>query len=641
MAKVSQHTIDEIKGRIDILDVVGDFVDLKKSGQAYKALSPFSNEKTPSFFVVPSKGIFKCFSSGKAGDAITFLMEYDGLSYIEALKFLAEKYGIEWNEGEEDIEEVQKRNERDGIFIVLDRASKIFEDNLFNSQEGKSIGLSYFRERGFKEEIIKKFSLGYALDSFNNLKDQLIKEGFREEIINKAGLLSEKNEKTFDRFRGRVIFPIHNLSDKVIAFGARTLKKEKSGPKYLNSPETPVYHKSHVLYGLNYAKKAIRTEDNCYLVEGYTDVISLHQCGIENVVASSGTSLTEEQIKLMNRYSKNVTVLFDGDEAGIKASLRGIDLILESGSNVKALSLPEGEDPDSYSKKLGTYEFKKYLDEESVDFITFKVSLLSKEAANDPIKKAETIREIVESIARIPDPIKRMVYVKETSRLLEIEEGVLITEQNKLLIKARRDEAKKQVRREEIPDYPIQDKVEETSLDLNQLIEIQERESMRLLVKYGLMKIDDEDDTMLYQYLFSELDDIEFHTPLYNKIVNELKVQVHKESNPDISTLTHSEDPDVRNVVIDFLMDKYQISSKWTDRYKIFVPKEEDLLDTMAYSNIIRLKMRNIRKLISENMEKLKDAATEKDQEMFLQIHAQLKETEVQLAKLLGNVVIR
>src|SRR5687767_11707975 len=435
---ISRDTIDEVKNRVDIVDVIGDFVTLKRSGQNYKALSPFSNEKTPSFYVVPSKGIFKDFSSGKGGDAITFVMEHESMSYMEALKYLAKKYGVEVKEDVNSEKEQAAQSERDGLYIVMNYAKEYFKELLFKHDEGRSIGLSYFRERGFNDRNIEKFELGYALNEWHGLEKTATQGGYSQQALEKSGLIIKKEDgKTYDRFRGRVIFPVHNLSGKVIAFGARILTKEKDQPKYINSPETDIYHKSNVLYGMFQAKNEIRKHDFCYLVEGYTDVISLHQAGIENVVASSGTALTEEQIKLMRRFTENVTVLYDGDAAGIKAALRGIDLVLKGGLNVRIVLLPDGEDPDSFSRKSGSTEFKKYLRDHTQDFISFKIGLYSKEASHDPIRKAEAIREIVASIGVIPDPIKRSVYIQETSQLLKISEAVLFTELNKLLIQER------------------------------------------------------------------------------------------------------------------------------------------------------------------------------------------------------------
>ena len=427
---IEESVIQEIKDRLDIVEVVGDFVSLKKSGSSYKALSPFTTEKTPSFFVSPSKQIFKCFSTGKGGDAIEFLKEVDSMTYIEAIKYLGEKYGVEINETESNYE---VSNEKESLLIILNKSKEFFKENL-NTKEGKSIAISYFDHRSFDKNIVEKFELGYSIDKWDSLHKYLTKNQYEDELIIKAGLILENNNKKYDRFRGRIIFPIHNLSGKVVAFGARILKDEKNQPKYINSPETSLYVKSKILYGLYQSKNNIRKDDNCYLVEGYTDVISLFQIDINNVVSSSGTSLTSDQIKLISRYTKNITILFDGDKAGMDASLRGMDLILENDMNVKIVSFPEGEDPDSYSKKVGKEKFKEFVKSNGTNLINYKINLLNKKYKDDPVKKSEMIFDIVRSISKIPNSIKRSVFLKEASNSLDIGEQALISEMNKLLI---------------------------------------------------------------------------------------------------------------------------------------------------------------------------------------------------------------
>ncbi|MBA4298974.1 MAG: DNA primase, partial [Cyclobacterium sp.] len=443
---ISKLTSDKVKERADIVEVVGDYVPLKKKGQNMWACCPFHGEKSPSFSVSPAKQIYKCFGCGKAGDPIQFVMDIEGVGFQEAIRHLAGKYGIEVEEDEARTPEQNlEQNERESLFIALNFAKDFFVKNL-QTEEGRSIGLSYFKERGFNPQIIEKFDLGYALDGWDHFLKAANAAGFEEEILLKAGLILQKEgdpNRLYDRFRGRVTFAIHNISGKPIGFGARILTKEKNQPKYINSPETPIYHKSDVLYGMFQAKKAIRDLDNCFLVEGYTDVISMHLSGIENVVSSSGTSLTEGQIKLIKRFTNQVTVLYDGDAAGIKASIRGIDLLLEGGLNVKAVVFPDGDDPDSYSRKVGSQAFQDYLKENSRDFIGFKIGLYQEEFARDPIRKAEVIREIVQSIGKIPDPIIRSVYAKEASGLLQIEEEIIHSELNKSLIKSQKDHFKK------------------------------------------------------------------------------------------------------------------------------------------------------------------------------------------------------
>ena len=443
---ISKLTSDKVKERADIVEVVGDYVPLKKKGQNMWACCPFHGEKSPSFSVSPAKQIYKCFGCGKAGDPIQFVMDIEGVGFQEAIRHLAGRYGIEVEEDETRTPEQNlEQNERESLFIATNFAKDFFVKNL-QTEEGRSIGLSYFKERGFSPHIIEKFDLGYALDGWDHLLKAAKSAGFEEDILLKAGLILQREgdaSRVYDRFRGRVTFAIHNVSGKPIGFGARILTKDKNQPKYINSPETPIYHKSDVLYGIFQAKKAIRDLDNCFLVEGYTDVVSMHLSGIENVVASSGTSLTEGQIKLIKRFANQVTVLYDGDPAGIKASIRGIDLLLEGGLNVKAVVFPHGEDPDSFSRKVGTQAFQDYLKDNSRDFIGFKIGLYQDEFAKDPIRKAEVIREIVQSIGKIPDPIVRSVYAKEASGLLQIEEEIIHAELNKSLIKSTKEHFQK------------------------------------------------------------------------------------------------------------------------------------------------------------------------------------------------------
>src|SRR6201992_3461290 len=480
---ITKPTIDRIMEAIDIVEVVGEFVQLKKRGANYVGLSPFANEKTPSFTISPAKGIFKDFSSGKGGSAVTFLMELEKFTYPEALKWLAKKYGIEVEETVESSENREEENHRESLMIVSAYAAKFFHESLLETEEGKNIGLSYFKERGFSNETIKKFELGYSPDQWEAFTGRAVKEGYQEEFLVETGLsVKRENGSMYDRYRGRVMFPIHSFTGRVIAFGGRTLKNDKTVPKYVNSPESIIYHKSNVLYGLFFAKKAIRDEDNCYLVEGYADVISAHQAGIENVVASSGTSLTVEQIRLIGRLTKNITILYDGDAAGIKASLRGLDMILEEGLNVKVVLFPDGHDPDSYVRLVGTSAFKNYIEQNKKDFILYKTNILLKEAGNDPIRKSEVIREVVESIAKIPDSIKASVFIKECSHLLQIDERALLTELNKMRQAKSKKDSQQQTSRivpvdETLLDEPVQQEPKE---DFSQ-----EKEIIRLLLLYG------------------------------------------------------------------------------------------------------------------------------------------------------------
>ena len=427
---ISKTTIDQVYETARVEEVIGDFVQLKKSGSNFKGLSPFTDERTPSFMVSPVKQIWKDFSSGKGGNVVAFLMEHEHFTYPEAIKYLAKKYNIEIDETEQTSEEKEQANERESMYLVSEYAQKYFEQTLWDTEPGKAIGLTYFKERGFTDETIKKFGLGYSLDEWEAFTQNALDEGYQLEFLEKTGLTIVKEQtggetKKFDRFKGRVMFPIHSMSGRVLGFGGRILTNDKKAAKYLNSPESDIYHKSKVLYGIYFAKQAIAKEDNCFLVEGYTDVIQMFQRGVENVVSSSGTALTPEQIRLINRLTKNITVLFDGDAAGLRASLRGIDLILEQGMNVKVCTFPEGEDPDSFSKSNTYEDLVLYLEENAKDFIQFKTSLLVKEAANDPIKRADTIRDIVNSISKIPDRIQKEVYIQECAKIMQISEEVL------------------------------------------------------------------------------------------------------------------------------------------------------------------------------------------------------------------------
>lgn len=642
---IHPSTIEEIKNRIDIVEVVGDFVTLKRSGSSYKALSPFTNEKTPSFYVVPSKGIFKDFSSGKGGDAITFVMEVDGLSYVEALKYLAGKYGIEIIEEEQSDEAQEAQNKRESLFIVLNFANEYFQRVLHTSDEGKAIGLTYFKERGFTEETIKKFELGYSKELWDGLLNEATQKGYNKELLAEAGLVIDKDGKNYDRFRSRVMFPIHNVSGKTIAFGGRKLSSTDKSAKYINSPETELYHKSKVLYGMFQGKNAIRKEDNCYLVEGYTDVISMHQAGIENVVASSGTALTEDQVKLIRRYSENVTVIFDGDQAGIKASMRGIDLLLEGDLNVKAVALPDGEDPDSYAKQLGAGGFRDYVAEEAQDIIRFKTKVLLDDTGNDPVKKAGVIKDIVSSITKINDPVKRTVYIKECSDLLGIAESVLIAEQNKILIENRKNLKRDEPAApsyEDMPPFPMDQDELVDKLDIGKIIEFQEKESIRVLVNYGKNKIQTREvqDQNLIEYFLNEADEIQFTNETYRKIVDIFRERLNEGEVIDGEYLLNHDDEDIRRTVIDLSADKYEISENWSEKYKIHVPRETEFLRDVTYTNVLRLKFRIVQQLIQEETDKLKHAVNESEVDELLDDINELKKVSVEIAKILGNVLV-
>ncbi len=646
---ITRDTIEEVKNRIDIVDVISDFITLKKSGANYKALSPFANEKTPSFFVVPAKGIFKDFSSGKGGDAFSFVMEHEKLSYAEAIRYLAKKYGVEIKEDKLSDEGKAQQSEREGLYILMNFAKEYYKNILHSHDEGKGIGLSYFRERGFTDRTIEKFELGFALEGWEHFSKEAIAKGYNKELLEKTGLVVRKEDnpdgtiRTYDRFRGRVIFPVHNISGKVIAFGARMMGKEKNQPKYINSPETDIYHKSDVLYGLYQGKNAIRQQDVCYLVEGYTDVISMHQSDVENVVASSGTALTENQIKLIHRFTENVTVLFDGDSAGIKAALRGIDMILKGGLNVRVVLFPDGEDPDSYSRKVGTTEFQKFLKDRTQDFVSFKTSLYAKEAAGDPIKKAESIKEIVTSIALIPDPVKRSVYIQETSNLLKMSEQVLLSELNKILIQERRKNEKEKLREQDEGSIAADTTVEvaPTRIDTQNMVYYQERETIRLLLNYADNQLESQ---RLSDFLVHELEDVEFANPVFNEIYHTFKKGIEAGEPIDDQFFVRKGSEQVKRMVTDLVTTRYETSQHWGDKFHIYFSKEVDVLNELALTNVLRLKFRVVQKMMEDNLQLVKQAELADDLDLLdksLETQTGLKKAETELAGLLGIVVAK
>ena len=626
---IEESVIREVKERLDIVEVIGDFVSLKRSGSSYKALSPFTNEKTPSFFVSPSKQIFKCFSTGKGGDAIEFLKEVESMTYIEAIKYLGEKYGVEINESTSGYEQ---NNDKESLLILLNKSKDFYIENL-KTDEGKNIALTYFNHRKISVDMIKKFELGYSLDKWDSLYKFLIKNQFSDDNIIKAGLILENNNKKYDRFRNRVIFPIHNLSGKTIAFGARILAIDEKQPKYINSPETSLYIKSNILYGLYQSKNEIRKLDNCFLVEGYTDVISLFQIGIENVVASSGTSLTTNQIKLISRYTKNITILFDGDKAGIAASLRGMDLILENDMNVEIVSFPEGDDPDSYSKKVGKDKFQEFIDGNKKDLITFKVNLLQ-ENGDNPVKKSEMIYDIVRSISKIPNSIKRSLFLKEASNSLEINEQALISEMNKLLL----GQGNKTIKSNQIIVKNEKESPKEDSI--NSAIDFYERECIRMLVNYGTsdFEVIGLDRKTFIDYFLKEIQDVEFENKNYLKIIEVFKSEYKKDNVIDINYFLSGDFIDIKDDIIDLSSNRYEISKQWKNKFNIHVSEESDSLKKTTYTNILRLKFRLIRKMIKDNLQNLDKSDKQNIDEDVIKLHNKLKSAEVDIAKELGNV---
>lgn len=670
---IDQATVDKIIDSANILEVVSDFVTLRKRGVNYVGLCPFHDEKTPSFSVSPSKGICKCFSCGKGGSAVHFIMEHEQLSYYEALKYLAKKYNIEIEERELSDEEKQIKSDRESMLIVNSFAQEYFSNILFQHSEGRSVGLAYFHERGFRDDIIHKFALGYSLEQRDALAIEAKKRGYKEEYLLKTGLCLEgQNGYISDRFRGRVIFPVFSLSGKILAFGGRVLKKSDKLAKYVNSPESEVYHKSNVLYGIYQAKQSIVKNDNCFLVEGYTDVLSMHQAGVENVVASSGTSLTPGQIRLIHRFTNNITVIYDGDAAGIKASLRGIDLILKEGMNIKVVLLPDGDDPDSFAKKQSASSFTEYIKNHEVDFIRFKTNLLLDSAGNDPIKRAELISDIVQSIAIIPDTIVRSVYTKECSRLMEISEEVLLREINKIKLNqlqngtlpnkktlsetsadkqnsqaesAQNDDTGTSTETESIPQEILQEKRAPSPLDPF------EKTLVRYMIRYGFhdlfSEINEEtgetETWKVIPYILADLqnDEIEFQHPLYKKIIAEIDLIFEQEGEHLTRYFLAHPDEEISRLAVDLVSEKYQLSKIHT-KFQTIESEEEKLADLIPRA-LFELKDAITSLNIKHIREEIKKTANEKNPERTTQLMSELNglyALKAALAKQLGERIV-
>jgi DNA primase len=709
MARIPKELVDHIIQTADIVEVVGDFVQLKRKGQNLWAPCPFHNEKSPSFSVNPAKSLYKCFGCGKAGGVVQFVMDVEGTSYVEALKYLAKKYAIEIQEEEKTPQQQLEQNERDSQFIVSDFAKNHYHRLLLNSEEGMSIGYGYLKERGLNLSTIQTFELGYSLDSWDDLMKAADTAGFDKKYLEKTGLTVIRTDdqgkdtgRRYDRFRGRVMFPIHNISGRVVGFGARTLKRDDKMAKYLNSPESEIYHKSDVLYGLFQARQAIRTQEVCYLVEGYLDVLSLYQGGIKNVVASSGTSLTEGQIRLIKRYSDNVTVLYDGDAAGIKASLRGTDLLLEGGLNVRVVLFPDGDDPDSYIRKVGDQRFTEYIETKSQDFITFKTTLVAREASNDPVKKAEAIRDVLHSIAKVPDAIKRQVFLQQTSATFGIDEQVLITEYNKL-VKApapksgdQRSSGSNQSSGSSSGNYsgdnrgnygqgagsantgyppstnprsapaprPMSDEEEAEMLmyggaeaaeslgtafqpakakpdeaeETPDMLQVCEREVLRLLVLYSGREIDPE--VSVAGYLMGQLGEYPLTVPLYAEMWEICRQELMAGRFPDARLLAQNEREDIRQLITDLATERYEISPNWRTK-EIYVFNEVDLPQLACDNAVLRLNKVHVQRELDQCLEKLRHPLDDAEMFEILGDIKRLKELDNELAALLGTVVAR
>ncbi|WP_314276070.1 DNA primase [Capnocytophaga sputigena] len=653
---ISKNTIDKVYDQMRVEEVIGDFVQLKRAGSNYKGLSPFSNERTPSFMVSPVKQIWKDFSSGKGGNAIAFLMEHEHFTYPEAIRYLAKKYHIDIEETEQSTEEKAQADERESLYIVSEYAQQYFQDTLFNTEAGKAIGMTYFKERGFTEETIQKFRLGFSPDEWTAFTDNALAKGYQLEFLEKTGLTIVNGDRKFDRFKGRVMFPIHSMSGRVLGFGGRILTNDKKQAKYLNSPESEIYHKSKVLYGIFFAKQAIAKADNCYLVEGYTDVIQMHQKGIENVVASSGTALTQDQIRLIHRLTPNITVLYDGDAAGLRASIRGVDLILEQGMNVKVCTFPDGDDPDSFARKTAYEDLVLYLENNATDFIRFKASLLMQEAQNDPIKKAETIRDMVESISKIPDLIKREVYVRECATIMDISEQVLFSTLAQIL---KKDfyEGQKVERKQKAAMQVVQTPEEAQKRTVNRL-EVLEYDLIKNLLLYGnrecvftdTILVEEEDGTLkeeqvqqtlkIYEKIFLELqeDEIELANPDFKQIYELLMGKLSENPNYDVNRIANELPIELSEKVSGMLLDDENNQlHDWSKRD--IVPKAKDAhLETIVGDIILNIRSLLVHHLIQSLTQQMAQANEEEKKELLENVM-----NYIQLQKLLAkrlNIVI-
>ena len=642
---IDQATIDRIVDAAEISDVVSEFVTLRKRGVNQLGLCPFHNEKTPSFTVSPAKGIFKCFGCGKGGNSVNFIMEHESLSYPEALKWLAKKYHIDVQEEEETDAQKQLKDERESMMIASAYAQKYFTRYVWDENEGRTIGLSYLRERELRDEIIKKFELGYCPDGKDIFTQAAQKQGYKMEFLEKTGLTIKRDDWVRDRFAGRVMFPIHNIAGRVIAFGGRTLKDDKKIAKYLNSPESDIYHKSRVLYGIYQAKRDITKLDKCYLVEGYTDVLAMHQAGIENVVASSGTALTPDQIRLIKRFSPNITIIYDGDEAGIKASLRGIDLVLEEGMNVKVLLLPKGEDPDSFSRSMSSTQLQEYIKKNENDFIRFKTQLLLGETENDPVSKARLINDIVRSISVVPDTITRSVYIKECSSLMEVKEDILYTEIRRIMHKESEDNRQRAYREKSMQRPPV---VAVQPIAKN-LCEIEEREILRILLKHFHAEVFEEEgetpeETISISVGHFVLEEIEndglmSDNTLINKFLDLFRENLGNKDFKPTQFFIHHSDQNICQLASDLLSEKYIESKRWR-RGGAFVEDEEEILDILVPKIVQEYKLRKVKNMLADLEKGIQLAVAENDMGKVMNIQNQylnLKKVEGHLSVQLGN----
>lgn len=645
---IQKSTIDRIMEATDIVEVIGEFVQLKKRGANYVGLSPFANERTPSFTVSPAKGIFKDFSTGKGGSAVTFLMELEKFSYPEALKWLAKKYGIEVEETVEAPENREEELRRESLMIVSAFAAKFFHETMLDTEEGQSIGLSYFKERGFTAETIKKFELGYSPDQWEAFTGAAIRNGYKEQFLVESGLsVKRDNGALYDRYRGRVMFPIHSFTGRVIGFGGRTLKKDKNVAKYVNSPESEIYHKSNVLYGLYFAKKAIREQDNCYLVEGYADVLSVHQAGVENVVASSGTSLTTEQIKLIARFTKNITILYDGDAAGIKAAIRSLSLLFKERFNIRIASFPDNHDPDSYVRAFGSNGFKSYIEKNSKGLVDFYLTTINESELKDPVKKIKVADDLADILSNSLEPEFRSDYVKQVAERLKIDEKAF----HNVVNKAVSGKLKKEIGevKEEATDSADDEStatLNDTKLVSTDLLyseQSQEKEIVRLLLLYGnkIIDWDGNSNTYIGPFIIAELSDVTFDNPICKSIVDIYRSDVENGNLPDDATFIHHADKDIVNLTVDILATKYSLSENWYEMHKIKVNEEQENMRATILGGIFHLKLHKVKKILDEVVSELKTAQSAEDQDNLQIKYLRMKKVEKSISDFLGTVITR
>ncbi len=645
---IPQETIQQIVSRIDIIEIINSFVKLKKRGTNYIGLCPFHNEKTPSFTVSPSKEIYKCFGCGRSGNAISFLMEHEKYSYVEALKWLAAKYNVEIEEQETSPEYKQQQQAADSLYIINNFAQQFFTDTLFNVDEGITAGLGYLKERGFREEIIKKFGIGYNPEARDTFANVALEKKFNKDLLQKSGLVVLRESGVQDNYRGRIIFPIHNQSGKVCGFGARLIRKNDKAPKYINTPENEIYVKSKILYGLWFARQEIDRNDECLLVEGYTDVLSLHQAGIENVVASGGTSLTPDQLRLIKKFTSNLTILYDGDSAGVKAALRGLDLALEEGLNVQMALLPNQEDPDSYVNKYGATAFSNFIKENKKDFILFQLEFSLAEAGDDTNKKAQIVNRIAESISKInkaEDFTKQQDYIRKTAEILKVDEGGLHNLVNKFIREKLSKDEKKFFQQEKVSQQPGNENEQispgaDESFDLVKDEIYHERSLVRCLLEYGLNDWEGEKkvaDYLLYDFM--EEDTLE--DAMLKKIVDTYKIWYEEKLEPTAKSFLYSDDLAMSNTVVHLIEFPYEVSDGWEKKYEMSVPTKEETYKTDIISTLRYLELKKIKKLINLNAEELGKTQAADRQILLIQTHSHLKEMEMQLTKEIGMVIMK